>query len=136
MTPIHLLFLFGALPAVAYADAQGFAWYAGKKRVLDGAILARLHIWIYICLAGIMTTGTLMVLNRPSRYLGSPFFFMKMFFVATLLINSVVIGLYMKQAFFRSYSSLSDGERRVILISGVVSGVAWVGAILGGLLIG
>jgi len=136
MTPIHLMFLFGALPAVAYADVQGYSWYSGKKRLLEGAILSRLHIWIYICLAGIISTGTLMALSRPSRYLSSPFFFMKMFFVTTLLVNSVVIGSHMKKAFAQSYNSLPEGEKRLILASGVISGIAWAGAILGGLVIG
>lgn len=136
MTPIHLLFLFGALPAIAYADVQGLAWYRGTQKILAGSILSRLHIWIYVCLAGILTTGTLMVLNRPARYLSSPVFFIKMFFVATLIVNSIVIGKHMKKAFSQSYASLPAHEQKLILASGVVSGVAWAGAILGGLLIG
>ena len=136
MTPIHLLFLFSAIPAIGYADIQGTAWILGKKQTLNERTLHRLHVWIYVCLAGIILTGILMFLGNSSELLAKPAFYMKMVFVAALILNSFFIEKHMEHAVTKSFSTLTTNERRWVLTSGVVSSVAWVGAIVGGLLIG
>lgn len=135
MTPLHLVFLFGSLPAVAYADVLALKWMRGNVPMLDARLLRRLHYWIYLCLAGLISTGLIMLSERPGL-LFSVAFYMKMAFVGALVINSVLIGKHMPIASRMNYAVLSGREKRVLLVSGAVSVIAWIGAIVGGLMIG
>lgn len=135
MTPVHLLFLFGALPAIVYADILGIAWIRSRTQVLDGPTLQRLHYWIYFCLLGIIITGVIMLSERAAL-LGNPVFITKMVFVLALVMNSLVISWHMGVASSKSYAVLAQGERRILHASAAVSIIGWVGAIACGLLLG
>ena len=136
MTALHLLFLFIALPSVLYADFLGLQWIRGTQATLERTTMHRLHIVVYVALAGLILTGLLLFSERSTRLLANSAFIMKMVFVAVLVVNSVFIGVHMHKALSSPFATLTRSERVRILASGVVSTLGWIGAIIGGLMIG
>lgn len=51
-------------------------------------------------------------------------------FVFALIINSFFIGSLMKTAFNHSFKSLALSEKLPLFISGSISGISWLGAII------
>jgi hypothetical protein len=64
-----------------------------------------------------------------------PLFWLKMFFVVTLLVNSFFVEQFMHTATERSYSSLAIREKLPLFISGGISTFCWLGAITVAILI-
>jgi len=134
MTALHLLFLCIAIPAVLYADLQGFLWMRGGQ--LNGRLMDRLHTVVYAALGGLVLTGLMLFLERSARLLDNPAFYMKMFLVGVLVFNSFLIGRHLRLAKARPFYALETREKSVLIASGVVSTLGWLGAIAGGMLIG
>ncbi len=69
--------------------------------------------------------------SRDSEYLlSNPLFLVKMVFVTALVVNSFLIGSHIKVASEKPFAALSSGEKTKLIVSGIVSGVCWVGAML------
>ena len=136
LVTIHIGVVIITLMVVLYADKQGWAWLRGRQEFLDATLLKRLHLLVWCGLAGLIATGLLLFWPLQAYLLYLPAFYVKMSFVLALLINSFVIGKLMYIATRRTYASLSRSERQPLLISGVISTLSWVGAIVAALLLG
>ena len=120
---------------VLYTDTLALSWLRGTKPVLDTAVVDRAHIAVSIGLALVITTGGLLFLPRAEFLLTSPIFAIKMCFVLALIINGFFIDRLATTATKGPFSSLSDREKIPLFISGAVSVLGWVGAIICGLLL-
>lgn len=129
---IHLGTLGFVALLVLYADHQALSWVLGHKEKLNGKTIRVVH---YLTLAGLVimiVSGVSMVLSLSlAEYLLTlPAFFIKMGFVLALVINSFFIGKLMHTAVNHSYKSLALSEKIPLFISGAVSGISWLGAVI------
>ncbi len=127
---IHLLILACIGVTVLLADKQAFGWMRGKRETLDAVMLARLHRIVLVGLAGMIITGLVLFYPMRTYLLHTPAFYIKMAFVLALVVNGRVIGRFMNVATVRPFSSLTKSERMPLFISGAVSGISWVGAVI------
>lgn len=130
MVLIHVAALLVTLYFIFHADKMAFSWMRGERQTLDMKEVRKHHWIISIGLAVLIITGGLMFLGHTNRLLSNPAFIAKMVFVAFLVINSVVIHFLMDIAETRTYKSLSNKEKFPLLISGAVSTIGWLGAIV------
>jgi uncharacterized membrane protein len=130
MVLIHVAALLVTLYFIFRADTLAFSWMRGERQTLDLKDVRKLHWIVSIGLAVLIVTGGLMFLGRSTRLLNNPAFIAKMVFVVFLVINSVVIHFLMNIAETRTYKSLSNKEKYPLLISGAVSTIGWLGAIV------
>ena len=133
LVSIHVGALFLLIPVILFADHEGFSWIRGKKETLNPKVMTILHRLVWIGLGVMILTG--MILAWPLRdYLSNtPAFYIKMFFVFVLVVNSFFINRFMRVALERPYVSLTQEERRPLFISGAVSTISWVGAVIAAL---
>ena len=125
--PLHLLALAYAAWNIFHADHMGFNWVRGKVETLDGTQVKKYHrgTWVGLILA--IITGIFAFLNV--RYIiVYPQFYIKMGFVAALIVNSFVIGALSKIPTTKTFISLSTKEKLPLIISGGISMTSWVGA--------
>lgn len=130
MSDIHVAILFSTLSVVVFADVQGLRWVLGRVRTLNARLTRALHILVYVGLLGMILTGVTMFLRDSEYLLSNPAFLVKMVFVAALVANSFLIGAHIKVATEKPFAELSVTEKRRLIISGVVSGACWLGAML------
>ena len=132
---LHVAIIWATLAVVAFADEQGFMWILGKKRVLNERLLEWLHALTGLGLAGLITTGGLMLLNGYAFLLSDPVFIVKMVAVAALILNGFFISYVNKVATHTAWADLSSRQRLPLLISGAVSVCGWSVALICGLLL-
>jgi len=132
---LHVPVLLVTLVLILWSDSLAVAWMKGKKEVIPGRLLHRLHYGVLIGLAGMVLTGTALAYDRIDFLLQDNTFYVKMMFVAALVVNSFFIGAYSKVALSRRYADLSFPERIPLFVTGGVSVIGWVGAIACGLLL-
>ncbi|MEZ0209115.1 MAG: hypothetical protein ACAH17_02995 [Candidatus Paceibacterota bacterium] len=132
LLPLHLLTLTFVIFTVVQADHMGFAWIRGKIAVLKEDKVRTLHRNTWLGLCGMILTGFLMFWPMREYLLTRPQFFAKMAFVLTLIVNGFVIGHLQKVALTKSFKELSLKEKLPLMISGIVSTLGWLGAMLGG----
>lgn len=128
---IHIGILVLTVVAILSADIYASAWLKGKKDVLDHVIIRRLHLAVTIGLSGMIVTG--IVLFWPLReYLTnqSSAFFIKMFFVFVLVVNSLVIEKYMAVATTTAFKNVPKRQKVILFVSGAFSAISWIGATL------
>lgn len=125
--PLHLLALAYAAWNVAHADHLGFTWVRGKVTTLDKKTIAKYHKGTWVALILVIITGTITFLSVRSIVV-YPQFYIKMGFVAALVVNSFVIGSLSKIPTTRTYTSLTMKEKLPLIISGVMSTISWIGA--------
>lgn len=130
MSEIHELILFMTLAVVAFADLQGLRWVLGFVPTLSARIVRVLHFVVYLGLGGMVMTGLTMFSQDSEYLLSNPIFLVKMVFVTALVVNSFLIGSHIKVASEKPFASLSSGEKTKLVVSGIVSGMCWVGAML------
>lgn len=135
MLIFHIIALILTSLAVLYTDEKALQWVRGKKETLPVTFIHRAHILVSIGLASIIATGGLMFLSRVDSLLHTQVFLVKMVFVGTLVINGFFINRLAVTATERPFASLSSREKFPLFISGAVSVIAWVGAIICGLLL-
>ena len=128
--PLHLLSLAFVGWNVVLADHMGFTWMSGNKPLLDGKNVKKYHYRTLIGLGLMLVTGFMLFWPMREFLLTRTQFYIKMGFVLALVINSFVIGILSKIATIKSFTSLSVKEKIPLLISGAVSAVSWLGAIL------
>lgn len=124
--PIHLTILAFIAYNVIRADHIGFTWITGKVKTLDRALVKKYHYRVWIGLGFMIFTGFLMFWPLREFLLTRTQFYVKMAFVATLIINSFTIGYLQETAITKSYASLSFKEKLPLFISGTVSTACWI----------
>ncbi len=127
---IHLVTLGCTVLCILFADHQAFSWVLGHTEKLNKKTIQTVH---YLTLAGLgimILSGVAMALPMKEYLFTVPAFWIKMGFVLALIINSFFIGSLMKTAFNHSFKSLALSEKLPLFISGSVSGISWLGAII------
>ena len=130
--PLHLITLLFVAWNVAHADHMGFTWMRGKVATLDIEIVKKYHKRVWIGIILMIVTGATLFYPMREFLLSRPQFYVKMGFVLALVINSFVIGNLSKIPTTRTFASLSIKEKLLLMISGAVSTLSWLGATLGG----
>jgi hypothetical protein len=125
----HLAFLTLGFGAVLVADYSFALWLLGRVTFAEAvAATARLHVPIWLGLAGLTASGTLL---RPD--LGSAITLLKLAFVAVLTLNGV-----QATALSRRMGALAGAPPPRLLLWGaatsVLSQVCWWGAVVIGFL--
>lgn len=133
---IHLGTLLFLIPIILYTDAQGLLWVRGVRSTLPLRTTIVLHRLVILGLVSMITSGGIMFLTYQDYLLTVPVFYVKMGFVATLVVNAFFIGRVMHIASTQPFASLSRNKQVPLLISGVVSVVCWIGAIVSATLLG
>lgn len=129
--PIHVGILFITLTCVVWADTYASMWLHGTKTILSKTILARLHIAVTSGLIGMLVTGVLLFWPLQEYLISqNNAFFTKMFFVFALVVNSFVIEKYMAIATTQSFKEVPTRQKVVLFVSGGVSSLSWIGAII------
>lgn len=126
----HILILLVTLFFIFKSDKLAFAWMRGSIQTMDMKMVHKYHGIVAAGLLGMIVTGYLMFSSRSARFLSNPAFMVKMLFVAFLAINAIAITFLMKIAGERTYASLSAKEKIPLVISGGISTVGWLGAIV------
>jgi hypothetical protein len=131
IVPIHVGILTLTLICIVWADIYASMWLHGKKQTLNGVVVDRLHTAVTIGLTGMIVTGiTLFWPLREYLVSQSDAFFVKMFFAFALVVNSFVIEKYMNVATTRSFKEVSVRQKVILFVSGGISSLSWVGAII------
>lgn len=134
MLVVHLVVLVCTGLVVLYSDHLGWQYFRGTKHTLDSTLIHRLHYTVWAGLIGMIVTGIVMVAPGFSYYAAQPYFWVKMGFVGLLVVNSVAITFLMQVATTTPYASLTQKQRLPLMISGALSTVGWVGAVVTALL--
>lgn len=135
MVTIHIALIIIAGLTVLYSDEQGLEWFRGTQKTLSKKRLSLLHSIVSLGLAGIILTGGLVLINEP-EFLADPAFIAKMAFVTALTINGLFIGSLTEIATQKEFANVSRSKKRLLIVSGAISAIGWVGAIICGLLLG
>jgi hypothetical protein len=133
---IHITAVFITLAIVVVADIHGLLWVLGKIKTLPKRRMDVLHAAVWIGLAIIITAGALMFSTYSDYLLSLSAFRSKMIFVAVLVINAVFIGKHLHIATQKEFSSIPTQEKKVLIISGLVSTTCWIGAFISAKLLG
>lgn len=75
-------------------------------------------------------TGIMLFYPYNEYLLSHPPFLLKMGFVATLIVNGLFIGKLMHKAMEKSFAELLLKEKAPLFLSGAVSSLCWLGAII------
>lgn len=133
---IHLASLAGLIPLVLFADFQAHQWIMGHKETLNPKVMKTVHNLTSFGLIMMILSGVAMSMSIFPFLLKTPAFIIKMVFVLALIVNSFFIGKLMHTALERPFKSLSMKEKIPLFISGGVSTVSWVGALVSALYMG
>lgn len=127
---LHIGFLCVAGLGILMADHAAFQWLTHKRDVVSKRELWVSHWIVSIALAGLVLTGLYMFWPLRDYLLNQPLFWLKMAFVAALIVNSFFIEYLMHTAAHTPWRRLSISERVPFIISGGISTLSWVGAFL------
>ena len=130
---IHLLTLGLTALVIVYSDHQGFLYFRGKKQTLSKSFLKWSHHLVWTGLILMIVTGVVLTIPQWEYRLTQGAFYIKMAFVATLVVNAFAIGTLSKLAGRTPFASLQKEQKRTLLISGGVSSVCWIGAAVMGM---
>ncbi len=133
---IHLASLACLIPLILFADFQAHQWIMGHKENLNPKVMKTVHNLTGFGLIMMILSGVAMSMSIFPFLLKTPAFIIKMVFVLALVVNSFFIGKLMHIAIERSFKSLSMKEKIPLFVSGGVSTVSWVGALVSALLMG
>lgn len=128
LVTIHLTTLILTALVILYADHEAFAYFRGKKLLLDTQRTALLHYLVWAGLLGMIATGLTMALPGLSYYLSRPEFLLKMGFVLVLIINSLFITRLFPIASKTPFAELPEKTKMLLLLSGTASTISWLGA--------
>lgn len=134
LVSLHLFTLLVTTIVIIYSDHEGFAYFRGKKQTLSLQFLEWSHTLVWAGLLGMIATGILLTIPSWTYRLQEPVFYVKMGFVATLVVNAFAIGKLSKVAAIKPFASLATDEKRTLLLSGVLSATGWIGAATIGML--
>lgn len=128
--PLHIISLTYVAWNIFHADHMGFNWMRGKIQKLDMATIKKYHTRTWIGLSLMIITGFALFFPMREYLLGRTQFYIKMAFVVTLICNGFVINHLMKRATLHTFKELSFSQKLPLLISGGVSTLAWLGAVI------
>ncbi len=132
---IHLAVLILTALVIVYNDHEGLAYMRGKRGVLNPKVIQWSHRLVWLGFGLMVLTGFFLVLPAWEYWLADPAFYVKMGFVVTLLINGFFIGKLSHIATERPFALLTGEEKRMLLVSGALSGIGWLGAASMGLFV-
>jgi len=132
-TPLHLLALIMTVPVIAHADHMGFQYFRGTVETLPLRSVKWTHRLVFAGLLLLIATGVVLVLPAWEVWFSRPVFYVKLAFVVTLLMNGLFIERLMLTATERPFRALLPTEKRVLLVSGALSGMSWAATVLIGL---
>lgn len=127
---IHIACLCVAGVGIAVADHAAFQWLTHKRDVVGKRELVFSHWTVAAGLSGLVLSGLYMFWPMRDYLLGQPLFWLKMAFVAALIVNSFFIEYLMHTASHTPWKHLSFGERVPFIVSGAISTLSWLGAFL------
>lgn len=130
MLTLHILAALFSFGIVWKADKQALSWIRGTQPVLSVQRMRRYHILTWSGLLALVSSGAALSYPMLRYLLAEPVFIMKLLFVAVLLVNAVLIGRLIAIATTKTFASLSWNERLPLLVSGAVSSVSWLGALV------
>lgn len=125
---IHALLLLATAVVIVYSDHQGFLYFRGTKETLSRNFIVWSHRLVWTGLALIILTGVLLTILAWEYRLSEGVFWIKMGFVAVLLMNGIAIGSLSHKSTTTPFASLSKAEQKTLLVSGVLSFTGWVSA--------
>ena len=126
----HIGFLCLAGLGIVVADHAAFQWLTHKRDVVGKRELFVSHWIVSVGLTGLVLSGLYLFWPMRDYLLSQPLFWLKMAFVAALIVNSFFIEYLMHTASNTPWRRLSFGERVPFIVSGAVSTLSWVGAFL------
>jgi len=129
-TTLHLISLIGTAPVILFADHMGFQYLTGRTQTLSAIKVQWAHRLVTIGLLLLIITGIVITIPAWAIFLENPYFYAKLAFVVTLALNGYFIDKLMKKAITTPFAQLAPEEKRVLLVSGAVSGASWVATIL------
>jgi hypothetical protein len=121
---------------ILLADHQAFEWVLGHKEKLNKKTIMILHYGTLVGLILMIGSGVAMAFPLKEYLVTVSAFWVKMFFVALLVVNSFFIGKLMHTAINHSYKSLALSEKIPLFISGGISGISWLGAFVAAIFMG
>jgi len=122
----HLIALILTGLVVLYADHMGFRYFTGRSQTLDSKKVRWAHRLVFIGLFVLIITGVMLTLPALAVWLENPFFYAKLGFVTTLLINGLFIDRIMQKATTTPYALLAPSERHLLMTSGALSAAGWI----------
>jgi hypothetical protein len=125
---IHIASLCLAGIGIFFADKAAFAWLMGKRETVEHKAVLVAHWIVTTGLVCLILTGLYMFWPLRDYLVGQPLFWLKMLFVAALVINSFFIEHLMDAAVRQSFKSLSWRQKLPLVVSGGVSTLSWLGA--------
>lgn len=131
--PVHLLALATAAVGIFLADRMGFAWIRGTVETLPERRVLFAHRLVAGALFFLIASGLILFWPMRAYLLHDGLFWVKMFFVAGLVVNALFISELMHHAHQRPFHTLPTKDKIPLFVSGMVSTVCWIGAALCGL---
>ena len=128
---LHIIGIIISVFGILRADKMGFSWFKGKTQVLNKILIERSHKQVWIGLFLTIVSGVVLFWDKRFYLLNdNPAFLIKMAFVVALSVNGAFIGRLMSVAFTKPFVNLTFKEKAPLFISGAVSTVSWIGAIV------
>lgn len=127
---IHIVAVMSTLIVVTIADLHGLLWILGKKQTVPHTRMHFFHYAVWTGLSVIILSGFFMFSSYSAYLLSLTAFKLKMVFVAFLLLNAVFIGKHLTVATMKPFQTLPKKEKMLLLISGGVSTMGWIGALI------
>lgn len=128
VSDLHLAILVATVICIVWADYLGSEYLRGVRKTLNRTVIDRLHTAVWIGLFGMVASGIYLASDRFVYLSGVPVFWLKMSFVALLIVNSFIIGRLMRYAYTTPFAELPRRERLFLMLSGAASTIGWVGA--------
>jgi hypothetical protein len=125
---IHIGALTFAFAGILIADHSALDWMRGKTDVAHPAAVFSAHWVVSVGLAVVVLSGLWLFWPMRAYLLTQPLFWIKMGFVAALLINSLFIEAFMHRATRYAFRDLTFRQKLPLLLSGAVSTLSWLGA--------
>lgn len=125
---LHIGSLCVAGIGILLADYSALGWLRGKRETVPRETAVLAHWVVTAGLAGLVLSGLILFWPERAYLMGEPLFWVKMGFVAALVVNSFFIEYLMHTASHRSFASLTHSEKVPFLASGFVSTMSWLGA--------
>lgn len=130
MLTLHFFSLIITIPAILYSDYSGFKYFTGKEPLMNHKKMKILHALVFAGLFLLITTGTLVMIPIWAIMLENPFFYIKIAFVLTLLVNGLFIGKLIEKATTTPYINLPKEDKVFLMTSGAISAISWVSVII------
>ncbi|HVZ75881.1 MAG TPA: hypothetical protein VG934_01255 [Candidatus Paceibacterota bacterium] len=132
---LHLAALAVAACGLLYADKIGLSWMRGRTETVPSRTLLVLHEVVSVALIVLILTGLYLFWPLREYLLHQRLFYIKMSFVALLVVNSIAIDNLMHTAAHTPFRDLPARLRTGLFVSGGLSFLCWVGAGLAALLL-